>query len=455
MSKGLHSADFGNDFVWGVASSAYQTEGAYLEDGKGLSIWDVFTRKKGKIKGNDNGNQAGHFYHRYIQDIILMEFLGIRHFRFSLSWPRLLPNGTGKSSDKGIEFYNRLIDFCLECGIEPWVTLYHWDLPQALEEKGGWTSRDITGWFEDYVALCIRLFGDRVKTWMVLNEPMAFTGAGYFLGMHAPGRRGLANFLPAVHHAALCQAIGARTIKSINSHLQVGTTFSCAPVDPVDETKLSAEAAQRVDVLSNRLFIEPLLGLGYPWHEMKVLQQLEKYMQPGDEALLPAAMDFVGLQNYTREVVRHSTIMPYLNARLVKASKRGVPSTAMDWEIYPQGIYRVLKRFAAYTGMPKLIITENGAAFPDKAEDGFVQDTARIQFYGQYLEQVLRAKQEGVNVQGYFAWSFTDNFEWAEGYSKRFGLVYIDYPTQRRIIKASGFWFQQFLQNRWQLAKAG
>lgn len=289
---------------------------------------------------------------------------------------------------------------------------------------------------------------------MVLNEPVAFTGAGYFLGIHAPGKKGLSNFLPAVHHAALCQSIGARTIKSINEALQVGTTFSCSPADPVDGTKSSLEAAQRVDVLSNRLFVEPLVGLGYPWQDMRVLQQLERHMKDGDENLLKADLDFVGLQNYTREVVRHSTIMPYLNARIVKASGRNVPRTAMDWEIYPQGIYRILKRFDSYRGIKKILITENGAAFNDELIDGHVDDDYRIRFYEQYLEQVLRAKREGVKVTGYFAWSFTDNFEWAEGYSKRFGLVYVDYPTQRRTIKSSGFWFQNFLQKYQQLMKA-
>ena len=450
----ISCSDFGDEFSWGVASSAYQMEGAWLEDGKGLSIWDKFTQQGGKIKQGDTGNTAGNFYHRYIQDIILMEFLGIRNFRFSLSWPRLLPTGRGTYSDKGLEFYNNVIDFCLECGIEPWVTLYHWDLPQTLEEQGGWTNRDIIHWFEDYVAFCVRQFGDRVKHWMVLNEPMAFTGAGYFLGMHAPGRKGLANFFPAVHHAALCQSIGAGTIRSINGSLQVGSTFSCSPVDPVDDTKLSRDAAHRVDVLTNRLFIEPLLGMGYPWQDLKVLQQLEKYMHAGDEQLLAAPLDFVGLQNYTREVVRYSSLMPYLNARLVKASERGVPATDMNWEIYPEGIYRVLKRFAGYRGVDRIIITENGAAFPDRLEEGQVYDDYRVEFYQQYLAQVLKAKEEGVNVQGYFAWSFTDNFEWAEGYSKRFGLVYVDYATQRRIIKSSGYWFQQFLQEQQRLLKA-
>lgn len=446
--------DFGDDFVWGVASSAYQTEGAYLEDGKGLSIWDVFTRLKGKINGNNNGNAATNFYHRYIQDIILMEFLNICNFRFSLSWTRILPEGTGKLNEKGIDFYNRLIDFCLECGIEPWVTLYHWDLPQALEEKGGWANRDIIYWFEEYVSLCVSQFSDRVKNWMILNEPMAFTGAGYFLGIHAPGRKGLSNFLPVVHHAALCQAIGIKTAKAIDSNLHVGSTFSCSPVDPVDSSYASFEAAKRVDVLSNRLFIEPLVGLGYPWDDLKVLRQLEKYMKDGDEQLLVAEPDFVGLQNYTREVVQYSATMPYLNARLVKASRRNVACTEMDWEIYPQGIYRVLKRFDSYRNIKKIIITENGAAFNDRVVDGRVNDECRIHFYEQYLEQVLRAKREGVNVTGYFAWSFTDNFEWAEGYSKRFGLVYVDYPTQRRIVKASGFWFQHFLEDQRRLLKA-
>lgn len=451
----LHRNDFGDEFVWGVASSAYQTEGACFEDGKGLSIWDVFCRRKGKIKGGGNGNGATHFYHRYIQDIILMEALGIPHFRFSLSWPRLLPEGTGRKNEKGIEFYNNLIDFCLECGIEPWITIYHWDLPQALEEKGGWTNRDIIRWFEEYVSLCVHHFGDRVKNWMVLNEPMAFTGAGYFLGLHAPGRKGLANFLPAAHHAALCQSIGARAIKSINEKLQVGTTFSCSPVDPVDHLKMSTDAAQRVDVLMNRLFVEPLMGMGYPWQDLKVLQGLERYIKDGDEALLQTEMDFIGLQHYTREVVRYSTLMPYLNARLVKGGRRNVPTTAMDWEIYPEGIYRVLKRFANYKGVKKIIVTENGAAFNDTVKEDRVDDFYRIRFLNQYLAQVLRAKEEGVNVAGYFVWSFTDNFEWAEGYSKRFGLVYVDYATQRRIIKASGFWFQHFLRKGLGYAQAG
>jgi beta-glucosidase len=444
----MHSTDFGSDFTWGVSSSAYQTEGAYLEDGKALSIWDVFTSAKGKIYGNQHAHIACNFYHRYIQDIILMEFLNIKNFRFSISWPRVFPHQ--KKNGKGLDFYDRVIDFCLEIGIEPWVTLYHWDLPQELEEKGGWTNRDVVRWFSDYISLCVQRYGDRVKNWMVLNEPMVFAGAGYFLGMHAPGKKGLSNFLPAVHHAALCQAEGARVIRSLNGKLRIGTTLSCSHIDPVDFSRSSIEAAQRVDVLTNRLFIEPLLGRGYPWGQLKVLQQLEKYMYAGDEKLLQFDMDFIGLQNYTREVVQFSKIMPYINARIVKAGNRNVPVTTMDWEVYPEGIYKILKQFTAYQNMPSIIITENGAAFNDQVIDDHVQDEARVAYFESYLQQVLKAKQEGVQVDGYFAWSFTDNFEWAEGYKQRFGLVYVDYATQKRVVKSSGFWYKQFLEEVYQ-----
>lgn len=449
----VNAEDFGKDFCWGVSSSAYQTEGAHFDEGKGASIWDDFTLIPGKTHLNQRGDVACNFYNRYIQDLILMQYLNIKNFRFSIAWSRLLPEGIGKRNDKGIDFYNRLIDFCLEADITPWVTLYHWDLPSALEQKGGWTNRDMLNWFEEYVSLCLEKYSDRVKNWMVLNEPVVFTGAGYFLGLHAPGKKGLNNFLSATHHAALCQSLGGQLIKSYNAELQVGTTFSCSPIDPVDKTKSSIEAAKRIDVLMNRLFIEPLLGLGYPWNDLKILQQLEKFMLPGDEKKLQFDMDFIGLQNYTREVVRYSAVMPYVNARLIKASKRNMPHTAMDWEIYPEGMYKVLKKFNGYSNIKKLIITENGAAFDDHVVDGRVRDDYRIAFLQNYLQQVLRAKNEGINVTGYFAWSFTDNFEWTEGYAKRFGLVYVDYASQKRIIKDSGFWYKKLLQNQLHAAR--
>ena len=438
--------DFDTGFHWGVSTAAYQIEGAYKTDGKGSSIWDVFTNTKGNIALNQNGNTACDFYHRYAQDLVLMRSLNIPNYRFSLSWSRLFPEGTGKVNMNGVDFYNRIIDFCLELDIEPWITLYHWDLPYELEKRGGWTNRNVVKWFSRYVECCVKYFGDRVKNWMVMNEPMVFTGAGYFLGIHAPGKKGLSNFLPAVHHAALCQAEGARVIKANDSTCRVGTTFSCSLVEPNSSSDADRAAAKRVDALLNRTFIEPLLGLGYPTQQLPLMKSIEKYMKPGDEELLAFDMDFIGIQNYTREIVKHSYFMPYINAQIVKASRRKVETTAMNWEIYPECIYKMLKDYAGYKNMPEMIVTENGAAFPDHLVDGAINDTRRIGYLQQHLQQVLKAKREGVPVNGYFIWTFMDNFEWAEGYHPRFGLVYIDFITQKRIIKSSGKWFSKFLE---------
>ena len=441
----LHSKDFGKDFIWGVSTSAYQIEGAHDKDFKGASIWDEFSNKKKNIALNHNGNTACNFYHHYVEDLKLMHSLGIRNFRFSISWSRILPYGKGLVNLKGIDFYNKLINECLKLCITPWVTLYHWDLPLELEKQGGWTNRDIIAWFSDYVALCVKSFGDRVTHWMILNEPMVFTGAGYFLGVHAPGKKGLANFLAATHHTVLCQAEGARVIKSMYPNAQVGTTFSCSHIEPYTQTSRDIDAAKRIDVLLNRLFIEPSLGLGYPYNRLPLINRIEKYMKAGDEKLLAFDFDFIGIQNYTREIVKYSFFTPFFKASLVKAEKRNVPLTAMNWEIYPDGIYHILKKYNEYIGIKKIIITENGAAFNDKLVDGKINDTNRINFYEEYINQVLKAKQEGVKVDGYFSWSFIDNFEWAEGYAPRFGLVYVDFETQRRTLKESAHWFKSFL----------
>ncbi len=444
----LSKDDFDSGFHWGVSTAAYQIEGAYKTDGKGLSIWDVFTNRRGNIAQNQNANKACDFYHRYAQDLVLMRSLNIPNYRFSLSWSRLFPDGTGKANESGIDFYNRIIDFCLELDIEPWITLYHWDLPYELEKRGGWTNRNIIRWFGRYAEACVHYFGDRVKNWMVLNEPMVFTGAGHFLGIHAPGRRGMSNFLPAVHHAALCQAEGGRIVKATNSTCKVGTTFSCSLIEPYSDSEADYAAAERVDALLNRTFIEPLLGLGYPVQDLPLLRQIEKYKKPGDDDLLAFDMDFIGIQNYTREIVKHSYFMPHINAQIVKAGSRKVETTAMNWEIYPECIYRMLKDFGSYKNMPEMIVTENGAAFPDHIIDGVINDSRRIGYIQQHLQQVLKARREGVPVNGYFIWTFMDNFEWAEGYHPRFGLVYVDFETQKRIIKSSGKWFSNFLEGQ-------
>lgn len=436
-------------FAWGVSSAAYQIEGAYFKDGKGLSIWDDFTRRKGKIYLSQNADTSCDFYHKYYQDLALMRRMNILHYRFSISWPRIFPSGTGSANKAGVDFYNRVIDFCLELNIEPWITLYHWDLPLALERKGGWTNREIVGWFCDYVDFCVATFGDRVRRWMVLNEPMVFTGAGYFLGIHAPGRKGMQPFLQAMHHAALCQAEGARVIKAARSSASVGTTFSCSHVDASSTLKNDQLAAERIDALLNRVFIEPLLGLGYPYRDLKILQRVESVMKDGDEAKLAFDMDFIGLQNYTREIVAHSYLTPYIQARIISARERNVPHTLMNWEVYPESIYLILQKFSRYNNIPPLIITENGAAFEDLVTAGEVHDQERMQYLIQHIGQVLRAKEEGVQVDGYFVWTFTDNFEWAEGYRPRFGLVHVDFNTQKRTIKSSGFWYSQFISDIW------
>ena len=443
----LRKEDFGDDFTWGVSTAAYQIEGNCEMHSKGKSIWDEFVKRKGKIFQNHTGDVACDFYNRYAKDITLMADLNISNYRFSIAWSRIMPEGTGKVSHEGVDFYNRVIDFCIELHIIPWVTLYHWDLPQALQAKGGWVNRNIVGWFGDFVSCCIKNFGDRVTNWIVMNEPMVFTGAGYFLGVHAPGKKGLNNFLAATHHAALCQARGGAIIKSLLPRSNVGTTFSCSHIEPFRNAGKDIFAAKKVDALLNRLFIEPLLGLGYPVSELKILQRIEKFMKHGDEKDLAFNMDFIGVQNYTREIVTHTTFMPFIQAKIVKATRRNVETTLMNWEVYPESVYNVLKKYSSYENMPPLMITENGAAFTDVLLDGEVHDPKRIKYLKDNILQVLRAKQEGVNVTGYFIWTFLDNFEWAEGYYPRFGLVYVDFVTQKRIVKSSGKWYAKFLKN--------
>lgn len=442
------------DFYWGVATSAPQSEGAAFLEGKGASIWDTFSAGRNKIAGRHTPQVSNDFYHRYAEDIGLMKSLHIPNFRFSIAWPRVLPEGTGAVNHKGLDFYDRLTDHCLANNITPWATLYHWDLPQVLEDKGGWTNRDIVKWFSDYIHVMLSKLGDRIQHWMVLNEPLVFTGAGYFLGVHAPGRRGMDNFLAATHHAALAQATGIKIIKQFHSALQAGTTFSCSMTSPYSDGLKDKGAAERADALLNRLFIEPLLGYGYPVKELPFLNRIEKYFKKDDEALLVASPDFIGIQNYTREVIKHSWMTPYLKAKPIDPRSRRVNHTMMNWEIYPEGIYHILKQFNQYKEVNAIIVTENGAAFPDKVINGEVDDVPRITYLKSYIEQVLKAKNEGVKVKGYFLWSFTDNFEWAEGYFPRFGIVYIDYEKQQRIVKKSGKWFSQMIQQMNLSAKA-
>ncbi|WP_166922038.1 GH1 family beta-glucosidase [Flavobacterium poyangense] len=441
----LNKEQFGEEFLWGVSTAAFQIEGAHDADGKGASIWDVFTSQKGKIKNGHHALSACDFYTHYKNDIALIRELNIPNFRFSISWPRIMPNGTHPVNQSGVDYYNRIIDFLLECNIEPWVTLYHWDLPHALEEKGGWTNRESVTWFSEYSEVCVHYFGDRVKNWMVINEPSVFTGAGYFLGIHAPGKKGLTNYLKAMHHVTLSTAAGAKMIRSRLPEANIGTTFSCTHIEPETDKPKDKEAAKRVDTLLNRTFIEPILGLGYPKEDLAVLKKLKNYILEDDLNNMSFDFDFIGLQCYTREVVRASLLIPYIGAELVSAEKRNVLATEMGWEVYPPALYHIIKRFNAYANIKKIIITENGAAFPDIVKNGKVYDIKRTHYIQDHLEQVLKAKKDGYHVDGYFVWSLTDNFEWAEGYNARFGLIHIDFDTQKRTIKQSGMWFRDFL----------
>lgn len=441
----LSKSAFGDDFLWGVATAAYQIEGAWNTDGKGPSVWDTFSHKKKNIKTGENGDVACDFYNSYAQDIDFIKQMNMQVFRFSTAWSRIIPNGTGAVNQKGLDFYNRVIDTCLEKGIQPWLTTYHWDIPQVLEDKGGWTNRDVISWFSEYVEVISLAFGDRVKNWMVLNEPLAFTALGYLLGIHAPGKMGMGKFVPAAHHTTLSMTEGGRIIRRNVKDAQVGSTFSCSALDAYKDKPIHNRAMERADALINRLYIEPVVGLGYPVDALPAIKKVEKYMKAGDEEKMKFDFDFIGVQNYSREILRGNILIPYMKGLNVPAKKRDVEITEMGWEVYPEGMYRVLKKFASYPNVKKIYVTENGCAFPDVVDNGRVHDAKRVQFFKDYLAQVLRAKNEGAPIKGYFVWSLMDNFEWAEGYRTRFGLVHVDFKTQQRIMKDSALWFKEFL----------
>ncbi len=426
--------------------AAVQNEGAWNSYGKGPSIWDTFSRRQGKIKGGGKPMVACDFYHRYKDDILLAKALGFTVFRFSLSWARILPEGVGRVNREGLTFYHKVIEECLKLGMIPYVTLYHWDLPMALEKEGGWTSHLMLRWFTRFATLCATEFGPTVKNWIVLNEPFGFTSLGYMLGRHAPGRMGLSNFLPAIHHAALAQAEGGRILRQHVPDAHIGTTFSCSEIIPYTNSAEDIAAAKRMDILMNRLFIEPALGRGYPREDFKFLERLELHNRSWKYTeRMTFNFDFIGIQNYFPVVIRYNPLIPIVQASEVRAPGRGVPHTAMGWEINPDSFYRILKRFWLYGGVKEIIVSESGAAFKDEVVGGIVDDQPRVDYYQQYLLALLRARKEGVNIKGFFAWTLMDNFEWAEGYKARFGLIHVDFETQLRTIKRSGYWFRDWL----------
>ncbi|MCB1304706.1 MAG: beta-glucosidase [Leptospiraceae bacterium] len=445
----MNIKDFPEGFVFGTSTAAYQIEGAHNEDGRGPSIWDDFCAIPGKVARGDTGNVACDHYHRFESDLDIMKDLGFKNYRLSLSWSRILPYGVGARNEKGVDFYHRLLDACHKRDIEPWVTIYHWDLPSSLQARGGWTDRDTYHAFCDYTDLVTREYRDSVKNWMILNEPFVFTAVGHFAGIHAPGKKGLRNFLPAAHHATLAQAEGGRIARSnARPDAQIGTTISCAYPTPYKDNERTRKAVERYDAVFNRFFIDPACGRGYPVDSFPALKRVYDYARDGDEAKVKFDFDFIGIQNYIRDVVRFSLLQPVLWFKTIDAAKRGKDTTDMGWEIYPDSMYQLLKKFADYPEIKKIYVTESGAAFPDELKQGRVADPRRQQYLKDYMDATLRASRESSKINGYFVWSFLDNFEWAEGYRPRFGLVYVDYESQKRYPKDSAFMLRDFLAGR-------
>jgi beta-glucosidase len=432
--------EFGPDFLWGVATAAYQIEGSPDADGKAASIWDTFTHRPGKIADGSTGDVATDSYRRFPEDVALVHSLGFGAYRFSLSWPRIQPDGR-TVNQAGLDHYQRVVDSCLGAGIEPWVTLYHWDLPQELENQGGWTNRAIVDAYAEYVAVVGEALGDRVTNWMLFNEPMSFTMLGYMLGEHAPGRRGLNNFFPAIHHVHLATAEGAAALRASATDPTVGTThYLTAAKGSGPGPNLAQRAERAANAMLNRAFLEPGLGLGYPVDDAPILRMMRRYIRDGDLERCEVDLDFIGVQYYTRLRAPFRPI-PGLWTIPGFGDDPEVEKTSMGWEIRPEGLGMVLDMVHAYDRFGRIVVTEGGASFPDRLMAERVRDSRRIAYYESHLAQVRAAIDRGVPVDGYFCWSLLDNFEWAAGYEPRFGLVYVDYETQRRVVKDSGYWF--------------
>jgi beta-glucosidase len=439
---------FPEDFLWGTATSSYQIEGAWSEGGKGESIWDRFSHTPGKINDGTTGDVACDHYHRYREDISLMRELGLKAYRFSVCWPRVLPSGTGAVNQEGLDFYARLTDSLLEADIKPLVTLYHWDLPQALEDRGGWANRDIAHWFAEYAAVVSKVLGDRVELWTTLNEPQVFAMLGYYAGMHAPGYLDPTKYFPASHHINLAHGMGVTAIRSEASQARVGTVLQLPPIYPRSDSQEDQKAARTMDGLLSRWYAEPVLVGRYPQDTLELLQPLDLPIQDGDLERIHQPLDFAGLNLYTRMFAYHEPAVPLAEAMVDEHYQiEGASYTDFGWEIYPQAIYESLLRFKNEWGDPVVYVTENGMAWRDEVVDGRVDDPERIEFLEAYLAQVRRAMDEGVKVKGYFLWSFMDNFEWAEGYTKQFGIVHVDFASLRRTPKASAHWYRDVIKS--------
>ena len=443
MTKNFYS--FPENFTWGVATASYQIEGAWDEDGKGESIWDRFSHTPGRVTHGDTGDVACDHYHRWREDVGLMKEIGLKAYRFSIAWPRILPAGRGEMNQAGIGFYSQLVDALLEAGIEPWVTLYHWDLPQTLQDEGGWPARMIVDAFVEYADVISRALGDRVKHWITLNEPFVSAVDGYLEGRHAPGIKDPHQALAASHHLLLSHGNSVPVIRQNSPGASVGITLNMGPQMPASPSRADRARAAWLDGFINRWYLDPLVGRGYPQDVVNGFDAAMDFVHPGDLESIAVPFDFVGVNYYTRSVVRSDVLSEEENEPVTVLPND--EHTEMGWEVFPEGLYLTLGRLHFDYAFPSIYITENGAAYQDRVVDGKVGDPQRLSYIQRHLQQVHRAIQAGVPVKGYFVWSLMDNFEWAHGYTKRFGLIYVDYETRQRIPKSSAKWYTQVIRD--------
>ncbi|HTV24741.1 MAG TPA: GH1 family beta-glucosidase [Polyangiaceae bacterium] len=436
----LDRSALGPGFQLGVATSSYQIEGAANEDGRAPSIWDVFTHRPGTVKDGGTGDVACDHYHRFAEDVALMSWLGVDAYRFSIAWPRVLPRGRGAVNAKGLDFYERLVDALLERGIAPCATLYHWDLPAALEDEGGWLSRSTAEAFAEYSAVVADRLGDRVALWLTHNEPWCQAFLGYEIALFAPGKRDFSQALLAAHHLLVSHGLSVQALRS-RVRTPIGIAPNFMPAHPFSDDPADVAAAERQDGYFNRWFIEPVLGLGYPQDMVELYGKHMPRFAPSDLDLIAQPIDVVGVNYYERCRVAHHDDASILKRRSIKTSE--LPRTA-DREIYPPGLREVLDRLHHRYHVPRIVITENGAASKadEKVENGRVHDSVRVDFLRDHLEQVAEARRAGVPVDGYFAWSLMDNFEWSEGYTLRYGVVHVDFETQQRTPKDSALFLR-------------
>jgi beta-glucosidase len=439
---------FPEDFVWGAAASAYQIEGAYNEDGRGESIWDHFCHAPGNVVGNDSGDVACDHYHRLQEDIALMTSLNLQAYRFSVSWPRVLPKGRGQVNQMGLDFYSHLVDGLLEAGIEPFLTLYHWDLPQILQENGGWAHRDTVDCFEEYASVVFRALGDRVRYWITHNEPWVVAFGGHQLGKLAPGIMDLETAIQVAHHLLLSHGRAVDVLKSLgDARMTAGISLNLSPAHAATKKPEDQEAAARTDGYINRWFLDPLFKGAYPEDMLNLYADKAPRIETGDMKCISTRIDFLGVNYYSRVVMEAARDDDFIGTRgvVVESSSH----TESDWEVYPQGLYEILIRLWDEYRPSAIYITENGAAFLDDIdENGKINDHQRKQFLQDHFIQAHRAVVEGVPLRGYFVWSLMDVFEWDSGYSKRFGLIGVNRQTLERTIKQSGLWFQQFIRQQ-------